>query len=889
MTDYLDSKPVTLTGAQFNEIIGDGVAAMASINGAGGSAPPVGVWKKMYYDIDTILAGSGLLSASILDQEYWYSQAGFVNSDNENVPSGYFVRDVTAIGMNVSGPTDVNVQKASDAIGEQIYNEIESNFTLNGIRAIPAFWRQLNADIYSAFQGHDAAQIYTYPKLPMGAWGGTFYYWNSPYSPTETPTDSTPPPTPLSQSILGDSTANQTFITDYSQAIANTVIHFQTSGIDPSQIVPSVMSALNGTLKIWNSGWGGKLDIVELLANTISDYQASGGGSTTPLQNALVNFVQSQVGLYLGNGSTNIVAGGGADILVGGQGIGSAGNDTLTGGGGSDTFLVNLPTTGSVTQTINDALGLGQIVVSSNGQFNILGGSAADPLTVVAGQLNTWQDVGGTQYVYGPSNDQLVISGGYLGSGNEVVVDNFNLGLATGTNPISGTAAGDVGIFLPQAINLTAGATALAAGTSPPNFIAGGEQSYTVSVDAPSTTAQTMTVTLTGAPPSDFGVDVGSGIGALNSDGTFIVTIPAGETNAAFTLVNSGDVGANATLQLVASLNGSNTPVSSAPLTFNFVETSPDPFLNPTIQTTNVITGSSVSGGSSLWPSSATSTWEYVDDGQNDSIQTSDQTASGGIAEKYVDATTGGSDVIVMTGQQNSEVFTGNASYSITDNSTTQNYVEGVNNSGANIVTLNNSNQKDVVWLGNGSNKIYGNTQTDIDTAIALANTGSASGLQGDLLTANHGNNTIVGSSGNDLILVGDGNNLFVAGPGNEDFVGGVTTAVQPASSWQVTSGLVTNGVEFVGDPYTVPSGVTYEGSTDNVVALGVGNDTIFGGKGSDFIELSNGANDVELGSGNSSVFGGMGNSTIIGGGGNDLVFGGGGGEYIDGDRAATP
>jgi hypothetical protein len=90
MTDYLDSKPVTLTGAQFNEIIGDGVAAMASINGAGGSAPPVGVWKKMYYDIDTILAGSGLLSASILDQEYWYSQAGFVNSDNENVPSGYF-------------------------------------------------------------------------------------------------------------------------------------------------------------------------------------------------------------------------------------------------------------------------------------------------------------------------------------------------------------------------------------------------------------------------------------------------------------------------------------------------------------------------------------------------------------------------------------------------------------------------------------------------------------------------------------------------------------------------------------------------------------------------------------------------------------------------------
>jgi hypothetical protein len=101
MTDYLNSMPVTLTGGQLEELLADGKAAMESIVGAGASAPPVGVWQKMYHDIDIILGGSGLLSGWISDQEYWYSQAGFVNGDNENVPSGYFVREVTAIGMNV--------------------------------------------------------------------------------------------------------------------------------------------------------------------------------------------------------------------------------------------------------------------------------------------------------------------------------------------------------------------------------------------------------------------------------------------------------------------------------------------------------------------------------------------------------------------------------------------------------------------------------------------------------------------------------------------------------------------------------------------------------------------------------------------------------------------
>jgi hypothetical protein len=123
MTDYLNSVPVTLTGAQRTEIIEAGAAAYSAMTVAGGNDPPVGVWQQMYRDIDAVFGGfsflTTLLSEWLPAQEYWYSQAGYVNGDNEDVPSGYFVRDVTAIGMNVSGPTNVDVQMASDAVGEQ--------------------------------------------------------------------------------------------------------------------------------------------------------------------------------------------------------------------------------------------------------------------------------------------------------------------------------------------------------------------------------------------------------------------------------------------------------------------------------------------------------------------------------------------------------------------------------------------------------------------------------------------------------------------------------------------------------------------------------------------------------------------------------------------------
>src|SRR4029077_115662 len=129
---------------------------------------------------------------------------------------------------------------------------------------------------------------------------------------------------------------------------------------------------------------------------------------------------------------------------------------------------------------------------------------------------------------------------------------------------------------IPQSLFLNAGANV---GVDPPapNFVAGTEQSYTISLYAPSETAQTVTMTLTGAAEiaAYFGVNTDTGVVPLNSDGTFTVTIPAGETSVSFSLANIGDLGSGATLQLSASLanpNAGSGYVSSNILSQSYIE-----------------------------------------------------------------------------------------------------------------------------------------------------------------------------------------------------------------------------------------------------------------------------------------------------------------------------
>jgi Ca2+-binding RTX toxin-like protein len=381
-------------------------------------------------------------------------------------------------------------------------------------------------------------------------------------------------------------------------------------------------------------------------------------------------------------------------------------------------------------------------------------------------------------------------------------------------------------------------------------------------LNTPTEAAQAVTLTLSGASASDFGVVTGAGINPLGSDGTFTVTIPAGQTSVSFSLVNTGDVGSDTNLTLTATLPDTAGTVSSDPLTLNYVEPNPDPFTDP--QPTG-----SISGDVQTDPSTQTQYTRYQGDGANDSIVT----ASGlnavdlGSGNDLVQDASGGA--VIAGGVSTSRDSSGNLAL-----------VGASGGNGNNVVTLNGN--ADVVIVGNGDNKIYGKTEVDITTAVTQANSDAGIGKKGAFLSAGDGNNTIEGGDGNDLMLVGTGENVIVLGPGADTVLGGVE-ALSASVDWSTSplSGyaILTNDVSWQTNGYTVPADVDYEGNVTlyTGIPFGLGNDTIFGGSGAALIYLSNGDNAVELGTGSSTVFGGMGDNTIIGGGGDNYIRGGGG------------
>ncbi|MGH3429547.1 MAG: hypothetical protein ACRDQZ_18595, partial [Mycobacteriales bacterium] len=431
-------------------------------------------------------------------------------------------------------------------------------------------------------------------------------------------------------------------------------------------------------------------------------------------------------------------------------------NSTVYGGTAADEFDVVLPATGAMTETITDDSGNGSVVLVNGSQNTTLGGGlSAGP------QTDTWTDASGTQYTYTPDaagnvddTGTLTITGGSLDAataGNQITLENFNLALAEDPN----NPKGFLGIKLPQTLQIAAGATdGTGSASGSPTMNEGDSQSFTISTATPSSVAQTVTLALSGASAADFAVDTGKGdLVQFNANGTLSLTIPAGEDSAAYSLLNTGDLTSPATLQLTASINASGTkPISSNILNIAYAPGTPDPFTNPTI--TGAATQTAINdqhGGNFLYNL-------YQGDGGNDAIST-------GKGPNAVDL--GGGSDIVNAGSSQDAIGAG-GSIPGGSNPIRTDYAGG---NGNNVIALNG--HTDLVAVGGGNNRIYGNTQTSLTSAIAQANiAGNATGKQGALLTAGDGNNTLVGSNGNDLLMVGAGNNEIVAGPGSDTILG---------------------------------------------------------------------------------------------------------------------
>jgi Ca2+-binding RTX toxin-like protein len=167
----------------------------------------------------------------------------------------------------------------------------------------------------------------------------------------------------------------------------------------------------------------------------------------------------------------------------------------------------------------------------------------------------------------------------------------------------------------------------------------------------------------------------------------------------------------------------------------------------------------------------------------------------------------------------------------------------------------------DILQGGAGDDRLYAGSQSTVAQAIADGNNQTGTGLQGDLLTGNAGDDIEMGSNANDALFGGAGNDLLIGGAG-DDFVTGDVDGLPATRAWEVT-------FPSLGS-YTL-IGITTEAETRAVS----GNDVIYLGNGKD---LGRG------GFGNDVIYGEAGDDTLAGGGDNDALFGGAGKDLIAGD-----
>ncbi len=176
--------------------------------------------------------------------------------------------------------------------------------------------------------------------------------------------------------------------------------------------------------------------------------------------------------------------------------------------------------------------------------------------------------------------------------------------------------------------------------------------------------------------------------------------------------------------------------------------------------------------------------------------------------------------------------------------------------------TVYGGNDKDTIYTGAGSDTIYGEGGDDI---IEAGDGGNHvyGGLGNDTLKAGNGNNfiygrldspTLLNDTDDDTILVGDGTNVLVGNGGNDTF-----GYFLPNGLPDVSKPRANGNNEVWGDDYQRSS--SHDG--DDKIALGNGNNTVFGGWGSDIISVGSGTNFI-FGDYSSRVYGTLPDGTPI-------------------------
>jgi type 1 secretion C-terminal target domain (VC_A0849 subclass) len=147
-----------------------------------------------------------------------------------------------------------------------------------------------------------------------------------------------------------------------------------------------------------------------------------------------------------------------------------------------------------------------------------------------------------------------------------------------------------------------------------------------------------------------------------------------------------------------------------------------------------------------------------------------------------------------------------------------------------------------------------------------------------DVLFGGQGDDILYGGGGDDILVGGSGDDVLFGGKGDDILIGdGFDSSAELASHMGTTVGELT--FDTVAD-YVVQN-------SDELGAMGSGNDILHGGEGDDIL-LGGGGNDILNGGlGGDILYGGTGNDILTGGKGDDILHGGTGSDtftWLKGD-----
>lgn len=174
----------------------------------------------------------------------------------------------------------------------------------------------------------------------------------------------------------------------------------------------------------------------------------------------------------------------------------------------------------------------------------------------------------------------------------------------------------------------------------------------------------------------------------------------------------------------------------------------------------------------------------------------------------------------------------------------------------------------DIVKGNLHNDRLYADTEYNLDTAYMLSNTQTGNGKRGDLLDGHIGNDTLIGDAGDDILMGGLGNDILI-GLGGNDTIESDRNIELADRDWKITRSTDTKDklTTYYRDyNFNVsPAETAAVSGGDDVISSGTGKDWVFAGGGNDF---------VDAGSDSDVIFGDAGNDTLMGQDGDDALFG---------------